>query len=105
MLAQHNTPLHPVQNNNGIVRPPRIIPLAINNVPPPTLTSPYATCRFPSVLDGTPPRPVPPSPSTSASEAAHNDVDKRNTSTDDSLEDRTDAVNDSHDAGTDGLED
>jgi len=57
------------------------------------------------VLDGTPPRPVPPSPSTSASEAAHNDVDKRDTSTDDSLEDRTDAVNDSHDAGTDGLED
>lgn len=57
------------------------------------------------MLDGTPPRPVPPSPSTSASEAAHNDVDKRDTSTDDSLEDRTDAVNDSHDAGTDGLED
>lgn len=62
-------------------------------------------CMFPSVLDSTPPHPAPPSPSTSASEAAHDDVDKRDTSADDSLEDRADTINDGHDAGTDGLED
>lgn len=57
------------------------------------------------MLDSAPPRPVPPSSSASTSEAAYDDVDKRDTSADDSLEDRANTVNDGHDASTNGLED
>ncbi len=105
VLAQHYTSFHPFKNSNGIIRPPRIIPVISTMSRLPVNLPVSRHLKFPSVLDSTSPGPVPPPSSTSASEAAHDNVDERDATADDSLKDGTDAVNDSHDAGTDGAED
>lgn len=105
MLAQQNTPLH--LSRTTMVSSARLaLTPWLSTCPTSHISLPLChACRFPLVLDSTPPRSAPSSPSASASEAAHDDVDKRDTSADDSLKDRTDAVNHGHDAGADGLED
>ena len=90
MVSSARLALSPVQNNPSYSthepsHPPRYDPLL--------------------VLDSASSHSSPASPSASAGEAAHDDVDQRDAAADDSLEDGADAVNDGHDASTDGAED